>query len=58
VSESQLLQDLIYSFQGIDGKVLKLSAVNQGYRLDPKVCIRIKVAVPHLPEYNMLFHSI
>jgi hypothetical protein len=57
VSESQLLQELIYSFQGIDGKYLKLSPVSQGYKLDPKVCITIKSAVLYLPECNMLIPS-
>ncbi|KAJ9574136.1 hypothetical protein L9F63_008469, partial [Diploptera punctata] len=36
VSESQLLQDLIFTFQGIDGKILKFSPVSQGYKLDPQ----------------------
>jgi hypothetical protein len=37
VSESDLLQELIYSYQGVNGKFLKLSPVNQGYKLDPQV---------------------
>jgi len=41
VSESDLLQELIYSFQGVNGKFLKLSPVSQGYTLDPKVRSRI-----------------
>jgi len=41
VSESDLLQELIYSFQGVNGKFLKLSPVSQGYKLDPKVRPRI-----------------
>jgi hypothetical protein len=41
VSESDLLQELIYSFQGVDGKFLKLNPVSQGYKLDPKVRSRI-----------------
>ncbi|XP_046746973.1 gamma-tubulin complex component 3 isoform X2 [Diprion similis] len=35
VSEDLLVQDLIYSFQGIEGKVLKLDS-SYGFQIDPK----------------------
>lgn len=35
VPEELLVQDLIYSFQGIEGKVLKLDA-SYGFQIDPK----------------------
>ncbi|XP_021924239.1 gamma-tubulin complex component 3 homolog isoform X2 [Zootermopsis nevadensis] len=60
VPESQLLQDLIYSFQGIDGKVLKLSPVGQGYKLDPKVRVKRSVRryVLRLAELGWLHNQV
>lgn len=36
VSESELIQDVIYSFQGIDGRFLRREPDGFGYVLDPK----------------------
>nr|CAD7264144.1 unnamed protein product [Timema shepardi] len=36
VSESTLLQELIYCFQGINGKILKMNYASQGFQIDPK----------------------
>ncbi|XP_076634245.1 gamma-tubulin complex component 3 [Colletes latitarsis] len=38
ISESVLVQDLIYSFQGIEGKILKLDS-NYGFQIDPMINI-------------------
>ncbi|KAJ4428063.1 hypothetical protein ANN_24077 [Periplaneta americana] len=60
VSESQLLQELIYSFQGINGKFLKLSPVSQGYKLDPKVRVKRSVRryVLRLAELGWLHNQV
>ncbi|XP_017888838.1 gamma-tubulin complex component 3 homolog [Ceratina calcarata] len=38
ISEDALVQDLIYCFQGIEGKILKLDS-NYGFQLDPMISI-------------------
>ncbi|XP_053984214.1 gamma-tubulin complex component 3 homolog [Hylaeus volcanicus] len=38
ISEDVLVQDLIYSFQGIEGKILKLDS-NYGFQIDPMINI-------------------
>ncbi|XP_076756926.1 gamma-tubulin complex component 3 [Xylocopa sonorina] len=38
ISEDVLVQDLIYSFQGIEGKILKLDS-NYGFQIDPIISI-------------------
>ncbi|XP_078049224.1 gamma-tubulin complex component 3 isoform X1 [Augochlora pura] len=38
ISEDVLVQDLIYSFQGIEGKILKLDS-NYGFQIDPMLNI-------------------
>ncbi|PNF28443.1 hypothetical protein B7P43_G15707, partial [Cryptotermes secundus] len=60
VPESQLLQELIYSFQGINGKFLKLSPVSQGYILDPKVRVKRSVRrfVLRLAELGWLHNQV
>ncbi|XP_071440616.1 gamma-tubulin complex component 3-like [Hetaerina americana] len=37
VSERALLKEVIYSFQGIEGNILKNDPVNGGFKIDPKV---------------------
>ncbi|KAL7301860.1 hypothetical protein TKK_0005465 [Trichogramma kaykai] len=58
-SENILVQDLIYSFQGIEGKVLKLDT-NYGFQLDPKIKITHpqKQAVLRLSELGYLYNTI
>jgi gamma-tubulin complex component 3 len=60
VSESDLLQELIYSFQGVNGKFLKLSPVSQGYKLDPKVRVKRSVRrfVVRLAELGWLHNQV
>ena len=38
ISEDALVQDLIYSFQGIEGKILKLDS-SYGFQIDPMISI-------------------
>ena len=38
VSEALILRDLIYTFQGIDGKYIKFDQEQDGFRVDPEVC--------------------
>ena len=37
VSESQLVRDLVYVFQGIDGHIVKFSHTEDAFRVDPQV---------------------
>lgn len=37
VSEAALVRDILYVFQGIDGKFIKMSAQDNGYKIDSKV---------------------
>ena len=59
ISEDILVQDLIYSFQGIEGKVLKLDS-NYGFQIDPTVRINRpqKQAVLRLSELGYLYNII
>ena len=59
VSEDVLVQDLIYSFQGIEGRVLKLDS-NYGFQIDPKLKISRpqKQTVLRLSELGFLYNTI
>lgn len=37
VSEAALVRDILYVFQGIDGKFIKMSAQDNCYKIDSKV---------------------
>lgn len=37
IPEWELLKDVIYAFQGIDGKWIKFDSTRDGYRIDYKV---------------------
>lgn len=37
VSEASLVRDILYVFQGIDGKFIKMSAQDNCYKIDSKV---------------------
>ncbi|KAJ0009613.1 hypothetical protein NQD34_001315 [Periophthalmus magnuspinnatus] len=39
VTEAVLVRDILYVFQGIDGKFIKMSGQEDGYKLDPKVSL-------------------
>lgn len=59
VSEHVLIQDLIYCFQGIEGKFLKLDS-NYGFQIDPVVNISSsqKQAVLRLSELGYLYNTL
>lgn len=59
ISEDVLVQDLIYSFQGIEGKVLKLDS-NYGFQIDPlaKVNRSHKQALLRLSELGYLHNVV
>ncbi|XP_043466471.1 gamma-tubulin complex component 3 [Leptopilina heterotoma] len=59
ISEDILVQDLIYSFQGIEGKVLKLDS-NFGFQIDPlaKVNRSQKQALLRLSELGYLHNVV
>lgn len=59
VTEEVLVQDLIYSFQGIEGKVLKLDS-NDGFQIDPTIRINRswKQAVLRLSELGYLYNVV
>ena len=46
VSEAALVRDILYVFQGIDGKFIKLSAQENCYKIDSKV------SEPHRALYS------
>lgn len=37
VTEKMLIRDVLFIFQGIEGKIIKMDSSKDGYRLDPKV---------------------
>lgn len=59
ISENLLVQDLIYSFQGIEGKILKLDS-NYGFQIDPTININRshKQIVLRLSELGYLHNVI
>ena len=38
VSEALIVRDLIFTFQGIDGKYIHFNKAEDGFRVDPQVC--------------------
>lgn len=45
VSEAALVRDILYVFQGIDGKFIKMSAQDNCYKIDGKVLERASAPV-------------
>ena len=39
VSERDLLRDLLFVFEGIEGKIIKMDKIKDGYEIDSKVSI-------------------
>ncbi|XP_049807024.1 gamma-tubulin complex component 3-like [Schistocerca nitens] len=60
VPETILLQELIYCFQGIGGRVLIADPVSQGFKIDSKVRLKISVKqrVLHLAEVGWLYNKL
>lgn len=53
VTEKVLIRELLFVFQGIEGKIIKMDANKDGYKLDPKVRIQdldlFHQSLSHLP---------
>ena len=60
VSEAALLREIIYIFQGIEGKVIKLEQTNDAYRIDSKLGVpkAVRDLVNKLAELGWLFRKI
>lgn len=60
VSEAALLREIIYIFQGIEGKVIKLDQSNDAYRIDSKLGVprAVRDLVNKLAELGWLFRKI
>ncbi|KAG8224877.1 hypothetical protein J437_LFUL006471 [Ladona fulva] len=60
VSERVLLKEVIYSFQGIEGNVLKNDPVNGGFKIEPKIGLSkpAQNAVLRAAELGWLHNSI
>ncbi|KAL3847372.1 hypothetical protein ACJMK2_018287 [Sinanodonta woodiana] len=60
IPESELLKDLVYAFQGIEGKWIRFDASKDGYRIDSQVGIpkAIRQMVSKLSENGWLYNKI
>lgn len=60
VSEAALLREIIYIFQGIEGKVIRLDQTNDAYRIDSKLGVpkAVRDLVNKLAELGWLFRKI
>ncbi|XP_028405676.1 gamma-tubulin complex component 3 homolog isoform X1 [Dendronephthya gigantea] len=59
-SDALLIRDLIYVFQGIDGKLIKFDQIDDGYRIDRSVGVpyTTRALVNKLSELGWLFNKI
>ncbi|KAM9835769.1 gamma-tubulin complex component 3 isoform 1-T1 [Aulostomus maculatus] len=60
VSEAALVRDIVYVFQGIDGKFIKMSAQDNCYKIDSKVvvCKSLKDTSSRLAELGWLHNKV
>ena len=60
ISEAALLRDIIYIFQGIEGKVIKFDQANDAYRIDPKLGVPkpVRELVHKVAELGWLYRKI
>ncbi|CAH1785133.1 unnamed protein product [Owenia fusiformis] len=60
VSESVLLREIVYIFQGIEGQLIKLQVTKDGYRIDPKAGIpkAVRKTVGKLAECGWLYNKV
>ncbi|KAK3602163.1 hypothetical protein CHS0354_029168 [Potamilus streckersoni] len=60
IPESELLKDMVYAFQGIEGKWIRFDASKDGYRLDSQVGIpkSIRQMISKLSENGWLYNKI
>ncbi|ESO86326.1 hypothetical protein LOTGIDRAFT_167139 [Lottia gigantea] len=59
VNESELLKDLMYAFQGIEGRWIKFNTVKDGYRIDSQAGIpkAVRQLVSKLAECGWLYNK-
>ncbi|KAA0721926.1 Gamma-tubulin complex component 3 -like protein [Triplophysa tibetana] len=60
IGEAALVRDLLYVFQGIDGKFVKMSSPENSYKIDPKVplCKSLRDTSSRLAELGWLHNKI
>lgn len=60
IGEAALVRDLLYVFQGIDGKFIKMSSQENSYKIDPKVplCKSLRDTSSRLSELGWLHNKI
>ncbi|XP_072034595.1 LOW QUALITY PROTEIN: gamma-tubulin complex component 3 homolog [Amphiura filiformis] len=60
VSESQLVRDLVYVFQGIDGHIVKFNHTEDAFRIDPQVVVSkpMRDLTHKLGELGWLFKKV
>ncbi|XP_008425059.1 gamma-tubulin complex component 3 isoform X1 [Poecilia reticulata] len=60
VNEAALVRDILYVFQGIDGKFIKMSAQDNGYKIDSKVvlCKSLRDTSSRLSELGWLHNKV
>ncbi|XP_054599089.1 gamma-tubulin complex component 3 isoform X2 [Nothobranchius furzeri] len=60
VSEAALVRDILYVFQGIDGKFIKMNAQENGYKMDSKVvlCRSLRDTSSRLAELGWLHNKV
>ncbi|XP_016533635.1 gamma-tubulin complex component 3 isoform X2 [Poecilia formosa] len=60
VNEAALVRDILYVFQGIDGKFIKMNAQDNGYKIDSKVvlCKSLRDTSSRLSELGWLHNKV
>ena len=60
VSEAVLLREVIFVFQGIEGKLIKLDSSTDAYRIDPKVGVpkSVRDMIKKLAELGWLYRKV
>uniref|UniRef100_A0A3B5R9D7 Tubulin gamma complex component 3 n=1 Tax=Xiphophorus maculatus TaxID=8083 RepID=A0A3B5R9D7_XIPMA len=60
VNEAALVRDVLYVFQGIDGKFIKMNAQDNGYKMDSKVvlCKSLRDTSSRLSELGWLHNKV
>lgn len=60
VSEAILLREIIYIFQGIEGKIIKLDDASDAYRIDPNLGVpkSVRDLVNKLAELGWLYRKV
>lgn len=60
VSEAILLREIIFVFQGIEGKLIRLDSASDAYRIDPKVGVpkAVRDLINKLAELGWLYRKV